>query len=401
MIVKTYKAKDMREAISKIKKDLGEDAIIISSKKVKQGSFFSFFKKELLEVTAAVDDKPVKREDSFSNLINTYSSQTPKGTAKKTRMDTGEFEDRIKKLESLILNAGEDNIKNIVQGIKYDLDDLKNALHYSKKNDDIDLSKLPVGIHKYFSYMCEIGINSKYAFKLSIALYNNINKERLMDDEYVKEYLSIVLSQFFKLSVPKKKGIVLIGPTGVGKTTTLAKLSAIYKLKLNKKVGIITTDTYRIGAVDQLLSYAKIMDIPAIVSITKDDFAAAFKDFGDMDYIFIDTVGRSQKDIQRLNDIFGMFKNSSDLHISLVLAVNTKEKDSFEIYDKFSKLLIDDFIFTKVDETNTPGTMLNLSVKLKKPVSYVSIGQDVPDDIIKAEPLKISSLIVKKGKKDG
>ncbi len=401
MIVKTYKAKDMREAISKIKKDLGEDAIIISSKKVKQGSFFSFFKKEFLEVTAAVDDKPVKREDSFSNLINTYSSQTPKGTAKKTRMDTGEFEDRIKKLESLILNAGEDNIKNIVQGIKYDLDDLKNALHYSKKNDDIDLSKLPVGIHKYFSYMCEIGINSKYAFKLSIALYNNINKERLMDDEYVKEYLSIVLSQFFKLSVPKKKGIVLIGPTGVGKTTTLAKLSAIYKLKLNKKVGIITTDTYRIGAVDQLLSYAKIMDIPAIVSITKDDFAAAFKDFGDMDYIFIDTVGRSQKDIQRLNDIFGMFKNSSDLHISLVLAVNTKEKDSFEIYDKFSKLLIDDFIFTKVDETNTPGTMLNLSVKLKKPVSYVSIGQDVPDDIIKAEPLKISSLIVKKGKKDG
>ena len=401
MIVKTYKARDMREAISKIKKDLGEDAIIISSKKVKQGSFFSFFKKELLEVTAAVDDKPVKREDSFSNLINTYSSQTPKGTAKKTRMDTGEFEDRIKKLESLILNAGEDNIKKIVQGIKYDLDDLKNALHYSKKNDDIDLSKLPVGIHKYFSYMCEIGINSKYAFKLSIALYNNINKERLMDDDYVKEYLSIVLSQFFKLSVPRKKGIVLIGPTGVGKTTTLAKLSAIYKLKLNKKVGIITTDTYRIGAVDQLLSYAKIMDIPAIVSITKDDFAAAFKDFGDMDYIFIDTVGRSQKDIQRLNDIFGMFKNSSDLHISLVLAVNTKEKDSFEIYDKFSKLLIDDFIFTKVDETNTPGTMLNLSVKLKKPVSYVSIGQDVPDDIIKAEPLKISSLIVKKGKKDG
>lgn len=401
MIVKTYKARDMREAISKIKKDLGEDAIIISSKKVKQGSFFSFFKKELLEVTAAVDDKPIKKEDSFNSLINTYSSQTPKGTAKKTKMDTGEFEDRIKKLESLILNAGEDNIKKIVQGIKYDLDDLKNALHYSKKNDDIDLSKLPVGIHKYFSYMCEIGINSKYAFKLSIALYNNINKERLMDDDYVKEYLSIVLSQFFKLSVPRKKGIVLIGPTGVGKTTTLAKLSAIYKLKLNRKVGIITTDTYRIGAVDQLLSYAKIMDIPAIVSITKDDFAAAFRDFGDMDYIFIDTVGRSQKDIQRLNDIFGMFKNSYDLHISLVLAVNTKEKDSFEIYDKFSKLLIDDFIFTKVDETNTPGTMLNLSVKLKKPVSYVSIGQDVPDDIIKAEPLKISSLIVKKGKKDG
>ncbi len=404
MIVKTYKAKDMREAIAKIKKDLGEDAVIISSRKVKQGTFFSFFKKEMLEVTAALDDKPSASKPEFKDIVGTYAKQqtVTASHTKKNQPLNNDFEDRIKRLESLILNAGEDNIKRIVEGIKYDISDLKNALNYVKKGNELDLSKLPLGMHKYFSYMCDVGINRKYAFKLAVALYNNIDKNRLAEESYVKEYLSVVISQFFKISIPQKKGMVLIGPTGVGKTTTLAKLSAIHKLKLNKKVGIITTDTYRIGAVDQLLNYAKIMDIPAVVSITKEDFVAAFNDFRDMDSIFIDTVGRSQKDIQRLNEIFGMFKDMSSLHISLVLAVNTKEKDSFEIYEKFSKLHIDDFIFTKVDETNTPGTMLNISVKLKKPISYVSFGQDVPDDIMKAEPLKISSLIVKKGSvKDG
>ncbi len=399
MIVKTYKARDMREAIAKIKKDLGEDAVIISSKKVRQGSFFSFFKKEILEVTAAIDEKPIDAKPEFKNIVNKYVKQTHKteiNTAK-TLFHNEDFEERIKRLESLILNAGENNIKRIVEDIKYDINDLKSALNYVKKDSEIDLSKLPLGMHKYFRYMCDIGIDKKYAFKLANALYNNIDKSRLSEDNYVKEYLSIIISQFFKISSYQKRGIVLVGPTGVGKTTTLAKLSAIHKLKLNRRVGIITTDTYRIGAVDQLLNYAKIMDIPAVVSITKEDFIAAFEDFRDMDSVFIDTVGRSQKDVRRLNDIFGMFKDMSDLHISLVLAVNTKEKDSFETYRKFSELHIDDFIFTKVDETNTPGTMLNISVKLKKPVAYVSFGQDVPDDIMKAEPLKISSLIVKKG----
>ncbi len=396
MIVKTYKARDMREAIAKIKKDLGEDAIIVSSRKVRQGSFFSFFKKEVFEVTAALDEKPAMKGSSFKSVAKNYISQDVQDKTNIT-----DFENRIKRLESLILNAGESNIQRVVQDIKYDLDDLKNVMSYTKKENELDLSKLPLGMYKYFNYMCDIGINKKYAFKLAIALYKNVDKEHLADEIYMKEYLSVIISQFFKPSVPQKKGIVLVGPTGVGKTTTLAKLSAIYKLKMNRRVGIITTDTYRIGAIDQLLSYAKIMDIPAVVSITKNDFVSAFKDFGDMDNVFIDTVGRSPKDIERLNEIFGIFNNSLNLHISLVLAVNIKEEDCLEIYERFSKLHIDDLIFTKVDETNTPGSMLNISVKLKKPVSYVSIGQDVPDDIIKAEPLKVSSLIVKKGKKNG
>ena len=394
MIVKTYRARTMREALLKIKHDLGEDAVIVSTKKITKSSIFSFFKKELIEVTAAIDNKIDKKpQESFKAVAQKYISKEEKTIKKKPQ--TNELEDRIKRLEKLVENAGKENIQRIVKDIKYDLNDLKSAINYAKKDSDIDLSKLPLGMHKYFNYMCDIGINKKYSFKLAIALYNNINKNKISDDTYVKEYLSIVISQFFKFNKLSKKAMVLIGPTGVGKTTTLAKLAAIYKLKLNKNVGVITTDTYRIGAVDQLLSYAKIMDIPAVVSITKEDFAHALKDFSDMDNIFVDTVGRSPKDIKRLSEIFSLFNNTVNLNISLVLAINTKEEDCFDIYDRFSKLPIDDLIFTKIDETNTPGTMLNMAVKLKKPVSYVSFGQDVPDDIMEAEPLKVSSLIIK------
>jgi len=399
MIVKTYRAPTMQEAIKKIKDELGEDALILSYKKVKQGSFFSFFKKEIYEVTAAIDEKPPKPEPTFKKVIKKYTGDSI--PEKKAKKETDNLEERIKKLEQLIYKAGKENIERLVNDIKADIDDLKRAISYSKKSEEIDISKIPLGMNKHFTYMCDIGIRKKYAYKIILGVYKNIDKNRLNDDEYVKEYLSIVISQFFKQSKPTNKNIVLLGPTGVGKTTTLAKLAAIYKLKKDKKVGIITTDTYRIGAVDQLLNYAKIMDIPAIVSITREDFKNAIEELKDMDVVFVDTVGRSPQDIKRLNELFEIFKGENRLHLSLVLAVNTKEEDCISTYNQFKALPINDLIFTKVDETNTPGTMLNIVVKTKKPVFYVSYGQDVPTDIMEAQPLKVSSLIIKRGVKDG
>ena len=143
------------------------------------------------------------------------------------------------------------------------------------------------------------------------------------------------------------------------------------------------------------------MDIPAIVSITKEDFKNAIEELKDMDVVLIDTVGRSPQDIKRLNELFEIFKGENSLHLSLVLAVNTKEEDCLSTYNQFKVLPINDLIFTKVDETNTPGTMLNIVVKTKKPVFYVSYGQDVPTDIMEAQPLKVSSLIIKRGVKNG
>lgn len=395
MIVRTYQAVDMREAIIKIKKDLGEDAIIVSTRKVKKRSIFSIFKREIIEVTAALDNK-VKEQNAFKNIAKHHmKSAKTESHGDKSGADKN-LDERLKNIESLIVSLGQDNMNDVFNNIKSDISDLKSALGYMAHESELDVSKLPLGVHKYFKYMQDVGIDKKYAFKISAALHKNLDKEKLANEDYVKDYLSIVLSQFFKSYKPDKKGLVLIGPTGVGKTTTLAKLAAAYKLKMKKNIGIITTDTYRIGAVDQLLTYAKIMDIPTIICVSGNDFITAMRDFESMDNVLIDTVGRSQKDIKRLKELFSIFQDNKDLHISLVMSLNVKEIDSMDIYEKFSVLDIDSLIFTKLDETNTPGSMLNIAVKTKKPISYVSFGQDVPNDLMNAEPLKLSSLIIKK-----
>ncbi|MGC8616473.1 MAG: flagellar biosynthesis protein FlhF [Desulfurella sp.] len=386
MIIKTFEANNLQEAIKKIKKELGEEAVILSTRKVRKGSFFSFFKREVIEVTAAIEHKQESKKANFASLIESQNIDSSKQ----------DLEKKILELENLLKSATKNPLQEVVESIKNDLDNLKSSLSYmAKKEGEIDIYNLPISVQKYFNLMNEKGINKKYSFKISKAMYDNLYAEKLKDENYTIDYLTVLLSQFFKTAQLDEQIVVLTGPTGVGKTTTIAKLAAIEKLKNKKKVSIITTDTYRIGAVDQLLTYSKIMEIPMHVCITKNDLQKAVNEFSDYDKIFIDTVGRSQKDIKRLEESFNLFKDQEGMHFSLVLALNTKEEDCMEIYEKFSKLRIDSLLLTKLDETNTPGTMLNFAVKTKKPISYISFGQDVPDDIVKADPLSISSFIIK------
>lgn len=392
MIIKTFEANNLQEAIKKIKKELGEEAVILSTRKVKKGSFFSFFKREIIEVTAAIEHTDNAKKSDFSKLIEPQKNEQKKEN----------LEQKIQHLENLLKSNAKNPLQDVVESIKSDLDNLKSSLSYmAKKEGEIDIYNLPISVQKYFNLMNEKGINKKYSFKIAKALYDNLYAEKLKDESYTIEYLNVLLSQFFKVIEPIEQIVVLTGPTGVGKTTTIAKLAAIEKLKNKKKVSIITADTYRIGAVDQLLTYSKIMEIPMQVCITKADLQKAINDFSAYDKVFIDTVGRSQKDIKRLEESFSLFKDQNGMHVSLVLALNTKEDDCMEIYERFSKLKIDSILLTKLDETNTPGTMLNFAVKTKKPISFISFGQDVPDDIVKADPFGISSFIIKKAKKEG
>ncbi len=391
MIIKTFEANNLQEAIKKIKKELGEDAVILSTRKVRKGSFFSFFKREVLEITAAIEHQDNTKKNDFEKLIETKKNDEQKENLEK----------KIQDLENLLKYSTKNPLQEVVESIRNDIDNLKSSLSYmAKKEGEIDIYNLPISVQKYFNLMNEKGINKRYSFKISKALYDNLYAEKLKDENYTIDYLSMLLSQFFKIAELKEQIVILMGPTGVGKTTTIAKLAAIEKLKHKKKVSIITTDTYRIGAVDQLLTYSKIMEIPMQVCISKNDLQKAINEFSDYDKIFIDTVGRSQKDIKRLEESFSLFKDQTDVHISLVLALNTKEDDCMETYERFSKLRIDSLLLTKLDETNTPGTMLNFAVKTKKPISYISFGQDVPDDIVKADPFGISSLIIKKTRKE-
>ena len=211
--------------------------------------------------------------------------------------------------------------------------------------------------------------------------------------ETIKRYFQVLLRKLIPVrmetELPKsnKRIMMFVGPTGVGKTTTIAKLAARYSYIQEKraKVGIITLDTYRIGAVEQLFQYAKMMRLPIEDVVDPNDFNSALSSLSHCDVILIDTVGSSQYDKDKLIKL-NKFIQSSQLQIdvNLVLSAGSKLEDLKEIYKNFSFLDIDTLIFTKFDETKVFGTIFSLIYDTDKPVSYFSIGQEVPDDIIPA-----------------
>ena len=182
---------------------------------------------------------------------------------------------------------------------------------------------------------------------------------------------------------------MLVGSTGVGKTTTIAKLAARYSMTagMDYKVGLIVMDTYKIGAIEQLAQYAKMMRIPMEMVVTPVDLEKKIEDMRDRDYIFIDTMGSSPYDLEKIENIKDFLeagKYTHQIEVMLVLSSSLKYEDLIESYKSFSQLNIDTILFTKLDETKGFGNIFSLIHDIKKPISYFSIGQEVPDDIVVA-----------------
>jgi flagellar biosynthesis protein FlhF len=191
-----------------------------------------------------------------------------------------------------------------------------------------------------------------------------------------------------------KKFINVVGPTGVGKTTTLAKIAADCILKFNKKTALITTDTYRIAAIEQLKTYAKILSIPVEICYNLVDFAKACATFKDYDVVLIDTAGRNFRNQQYVEELKKVIDYNKEMETYLVLSLTAKQRDMEEIYQQFSTISINQFIFTKMDETSYYGAMYNMIDKFKKGTAYITNGQNVPDDRISATPGVVTNLIL-------
>ncbi|MCG3719145.1 flagellar biosynthesis protein FlhF, partial [Aliarcobacter butzleri] len=227
-------------------------------------------------------------------------------------------------------------------------------------------------------------IMKKTIKQLPISLKSNPNK--------INDFFKLILRRVIpiKHEVPlrpqQRKIIMMVGPTGVGKTTTISKLAARYAYKLgqNYKVGIVTLDSFRVGAVEQLQAYTNIMRLPLEVVKKPDDLAEALLRLKDCNYIFIDTAGSSQYDIDKIELINDYQKKVEELPIEkiLVLPANVKHSDLLEIYKNYSILDIDYLTFTKLDETRSFGNLISFAHKTKKSITYFSIGQNVPDDLI-------------------
>ncbi|WP_430785899.1 flagellar biosynthesis protein FlhF [Virgibacillus flavescens] len=369
MKVKKYVAATMPEAMHQIRKELGADAVILNSKEVKNGSFFGIFKKRNIEVIAALDPEPTKadikqRSDiPVSKAIKNQKSEAP-------RKDEHVLKE-IKQLKKLL------EVQNQSVNDKFSP---QYKLVYQHLIDQEINEELAAGIVQE--------VLDKHAAT------DDELEQRVIFQETLKEISSRLTNFSFEGITFNKKIIHFVGPTGVGKTTTIAKIAAENMLNMNKRVAFITADTYRIAAIEQLRTYAKILDIPLEVAYDITDYKRAVEKFTDYDLILVDTAGRNFRDERYVRELKNSIDFNDQIETYLVLSLTAKPKDLMKISDQFKHIPIKAYIFTKVDETRQYGSMLNLAVQNQMGIAYMTNGQDVPDDLVKPSPEKISEYIV-------
>lgn len=370
----------MYEAMVLIKQELGNDAVIISKREVRQKGLLGFFKKKRLEVTAATDvvARPTngitkKTDTRVSETITPTSTTPPVHTQAPAPVYTPEPPPVAATNQSTVEKPVDPELKEEVQQIK----DIVEKL--IQKSDSDQIQNESVNLVK--DLMIEMDLHSKV-----IQDFESYCKDQSIESEKIsKSILYEFIQQRFneKVNVMDVGGRIktFIGPTGVGKTTTIAKLASNEALVNQKSIGLITIDTYRIGAVEQLKIYANILGIPVKVVFSPEDIKEAIEYFSDKDLIYIDSTGRSHKNIHQLNELKSYLDQCENIKTYLVLSLGTKNIDFIKTIENYKKIGFDSLILTKMDETYSAGNILNASYFTDKPISYISKGQVVPDDI--------------------
>ena len=371
MIIKRYIVSSMNEAMTRIRYELGKDAVIISQRKIRKPGIKGLFSKKVLEVTAAIENVKKNDEDIADSI-----EAIKKAVEKETLNNTDNL--MVKSKEE---NKSEENSSELLkemQEMKNLISDMMNKT--PEKNQR--RSKLQIKLE-------DNDLNDKLVKKI-------LTKIKAMDediDEAQKAKLS--LEKLVPISKAKMEGaVVLVGPTGVGKTTTIAKLAGRLSLIEKKKVGLITIDTYRIGAVDQLRTYADIMNIPFKVVFSIKEMDSAVESMKDCDVVLIDTTGRSSKNTMQISELRAFIEKVNTDNIHLVISSTTKNKDIEAIVEGYKVLNYNNVIITKLDETSTYGSIINILDAAKKPLSFITTGQNVPDDIKVISSTEVSSLIL-------
>ncbi len=386
MKVKKYTASSMPEAMKQVRSELGSDAVILNSRVVQTGGFMGFFKKNSIEVIAAIDpDTEVALKTAGLDKPKAYTQPSKKAEAPKSDFN----HDKKRTGVTLTPVADKELLKEISQ--------LKEMLKSSGSTDAISL---PEPVSRHLQHLRNQDVDSSIIDELSGVLLEKwyLNGAAASEEDVAEWSAEVIQQRLTGLSFGgvsfKKKFVNVIGPTGVGKTTTLAKIAAECVLKHQKSVAFITTDTYRIAAIEQLKTYAKILDVPIEVCYNMDDFKAATGKFSQYDVVFIDTAGRNFRNQKYVDDLKDVIDFNEEMETFLVLALTSKQKDMEEIRKQFSLIHIDKFIFTKLDETSVYGSMLNMADKFSTGIAYLTNGQDVPDDLIGASPQITANTII-------
>lgn len=404
MKVKRYVGETAQEAMQKVKADLGRDAIILNTRKIRKKGIVGLFTKPLIEVVATIDN-----DISSTGAQNKKQDIKPPMQQIREEHSNGaggnfirELNDNIQVQKNAARNyAKQQNHNEDKELIQQDFMELKNMLTkvYDAVKVDYENNKLSDIVKKYLKTLEDFEVDKVIVNEVKDKLLETLDSEKQQSDVIVRNTIYNILSKYMKEPEPfsftkDKKVIILIGPTGVGKTTTLAKLAANMVLTEKKKVGLVTSDTYRIAAVEQLKTYSEIIGVPLSIIYTPNEILNAIESYKDKDLILVDTAGRSHKDKYQLMELKTLIKSSIDYEVYLVMSATTKFSDCIEIIKNYS--FLDDYklLFTKLDETSAFGVILNVAYITKKPISYITTGQSVPDDIEIADNGKIINCLL-------
>lgn len=395
MIIKKYQGKTEAEAMENAKKELGDSIVLMNVKTVKPKGLSKLIKKAYVEITVAKEEErevTVHKENVAVSLSSFNTKQTTSGNAekeKKSQIISEErlLEEKLDSLHSLLEQQIQRREEVKVSDESEDVKETKDNKNISESTqEDADKTKAVLSLIR--ETIVENEVDPKYADSILDEIEKNLKANMPMEHILSNVYQRMIL-RFGKPECiePAKEGpkvVFFVGTTGVGKTTTIAKIASKFVVEEKKKLALLTADTYRIAASEQLRTYANILEVPFRVIYTPEELGDAIKDFSSYDYILVDTAGHSQNNDKQRDDMADFVKfaqGKAEQEIYLVVSATTKYKDLKSIADKYKKMFDYKMIFTKLDETSEYGNLLNMKIYTGASMSYITCGQNVPEDI--------------------
>ena len=393
MIIKKFQAKTEADAVEAAKKDLGDNVVIMNVKKAKRKGIFGLFGSQMIEVTVALEEQP----EAFYGVVKKAPSaeqrkEQPVSGAVKTMEEKTQnaLEEKLNSLQSLLM-------QQMLKGDSAETEEDRNVEEDGSKTEvqDVPPTEVEKFIKLLYNTMLDNEVDERYANEILKEVERlqkpNVPFDHVLAGIYQKMILKFGQAEEIVPSVDGPKVVLFLGPTGVGKTTTIAKLASKFCVENKKKVVLLTADTYRIAAAEQLRTYANILKVPFRIIYTEDELETAVHDFSEYDYIFVDTTGHSHQNQEQKENVCGLIRvvdKITEKDIFLVVSATTKYKDLLEIANAYKEICDYKFIFTKRDETSAYGNLLNLRLHTNSALSYVTCGQNVPNDIEAFNPQK-------------
>jgi len=390
MTVKTYSAHSMQAAMAQVKQDMGEDALIIATRRIPKAPRDPYAK-DMFQIEAS---PPARSAKSLA------LAEPPTRESMDNEIDLKKITDRFVNggIPSGGTYAPAKQKSGSWESVQADLGNIRELLCWTQFSDHIhELIEGDKDAVKVYSKLITSGLSEK---RVRFFLRKGMEEATEETSDFTVKVLKGLIASVETVNPftgKKKDGPVcaaFVGPTGVGKTTTIAKLAAYNGLKRKKKVGLVSVDNYRIGAVDQLKTYSAIIGLPCIPAFTAEDLKKALNKLSGMDVVLIDTAGQSHLDSGRMQAMKNMLAAVPGIETHLVISASMERLDMREAVECFNVLSPTSYVFSKVDETRRSGRIIDQMMDHKLPLSFITNGQEVPEDLIVATRKQILNLLV-------